>query len=455
MLVTSGFGCKLISSDVKNAMKPVVLNFWSVYDDEDALKELISSYSALHPYVSIKFRKLRLDEYESQLIEGFAKDRGPDIFSIHNTWVRGYSDLIKPLPDSYKMVFPEIKGSIKKEIVPTMRTMKGLTLRELGEKYLDVVYKDVVLNDEKKQQRIFALPLYSDSLVMFYNKDLLNNANIATPPLYWNTEFQKMVKKLTRQDANGAIVQSAIALGGSGNIERYSDILSVLMMQNGAEMVNENGYVSFHAIPPIKYYQEKRYNPGMKALEFYADFSNPLKEVYCWNKDMKNSLELFAEGRLAFFLGYSYHIPQIKALGPKVNFGIAKLPQIENSAKQVNFTNYWVETVASKSKHPDEAWDFIQFASNAENASKYLKTAKRPTALKELVDTQKNDEELGVFAEELLTSDSWYRGYDSGAAEKIVGQMIDEAVKGDAKLDAVIGLAAERVQQTFKKPENK
>jgi ABC-type glycerol-3-phosphate transport system substrate-binding protein len=66
---------------------------------------------------------------------------------------------------------------------------------------------------------------------MYYNQSLFDQAGIVNVPKYWNAEFQQTIKKLTKQDSKGNITQSGVALGASTNIERYSDILSVLMMQ--------------------------------------------------------------------------------------------------------------------------------------------------------------------------------------------------------------------------------
>jgi maltose-binding protein MalE len=146
--------------------------------------------------------------------------------------------------------------------------------------------------------------------------------------------------------------------------------------------------------------------------------------------------------------GYSYHLPTIRAQAPKLNFGITKLPQIEGNPP-INFANYWVETVSNKSKYANEAWDFIQFETRAEQAKTYLTKAKRPTALRALVNEQIDDMGIGIFAEQVLTAKSWYRGADSAAAEKIFAEMIDNTVLGQDKIENIINLAANRVEQTI------
>src|SRR3989338_9418936 len=238
-ILTSGFGCKLVDKKTQEAMKPVTLNYWRVCDGEDAFEEIFQAYQQLHPFVTINYRKLRYEEYESELLNALAEDRGPDIFSVHNTWVKKYQNKITPLPPEITMAYPVTKGTIKKEVVPELKTVKSLSLKDIRNDFIDAVYADAVIQtrDEKTnqyQEKIYGLPLAADTLAMFYNQDLLNNAGIALPPAYWNGEFQQDVKKTTKQSARGEIIQSGAALGGSDNIERYSDILSVLMMQNGA-----------------------------------------------------------------------------------------------------------------------------------------------------------------------------------------------------------------------------
>ncbi len=457
LILTSGFGCKLVDKKTQEAMKPVTLNYWRVWDGPDAFDGIIANYKQLHPNVNINYRKLRYDEYEKELLDALAEDRGPDIFSIHNTWIKRYENKIVPMPTSITMAYPVTKGTIKKEVVTELRTTKSITLKEIKNNFVDVVYDDVVVEtmDEKEKklkEYVYGLPLSVDTLAMFYNKDLLNNAGIAEPSVFWNKDFQQNVKKLTKQNTSGEIIQAGVALGGNDNIERASDILSVLMMQNGSEMMQDGKTVAFNIVP--QNFQGQNYNPGLEALRFYTDFGNPAKEVYTWNSNMRNSMELFAEGRLAIIFGYSYHLPTIRAQAPKLNLGIAKLPQIEGNS-QSNFANYWVETVSAKSKNSNEAWDFIQFATKAEQAKSYLDKTKKPTALRALVNEQIDNQDIGIFAEQVLTAKSWYKGYDSNAMEKIMGEMIDSVLIGQTKIEEIINLGAKKVQQTLAKPDNK
>ena len=167
------------------------------------------------------------------------------------------------------------------------------------------------------------------------------------------------------------------------------------MMQNGAIMTDPNGMATFDKYPTEL--AGRPLPPGAEALVFYTDFANPEKEVYTWNDKMPYSLNAFINGQTAFYFGYAYDLPTIRFSNPKLNFGITSFPQIEGN-KPIYFANYWVETVSKKTSHPDEAWDFVQFMTKAEEAQKYLNSTKKPTALRSLINNQLQDADLSVFA---------------------------------------------------------
>ena len=75
--------------------------------------------------------------------------------------------------------------------------------------------------------------------------------------------------------------------------------------------------------------------------------------------------------------------------------------------------------------------------------------ANKPTALRNLIDVQKEDLEIGVFADQLLTAKSWYQGKDSNAMELIIADMIDSVIMGEEELEDAVRLGVQRVQQTI------
>ncbi len=451
-----GAGCtKGPSAATVAASKPVTLTIWGVIDDAGVYSDIFADYHRLHPNISIQFRRLNLDEYENQLVNAMAEDRGPDIFLIHNTWVTKYMPKILPMPLSTKNTIQVVQGTLKKTMVYKLITTPTVTITRFKDDYPDVVIRDMLrtvnvspTKDKKDfQQRVVAMPLSVDTLGMYVNKDLLNAAGIAVVPETWGA-FQSAVKKLVKYDTTGKIIQAGAALGTGKNIERAPDILSVLMMQNGAVMSTADGTPTFSRIP-TSLSGQRNIAPAIQALGFYTDFANPGKEVYTWNDKQPNSLQAFIEGKVAFFFGYGYDLPLIKAQAPQLNLGIAKLPQIAGNPV-VNFANYWAWTVSKKTKHPDIAWDFLNFMRKPKESQKFLDAAKRPAALKSQLSAQLNSEDIGVFASQVLTAKSWYRGDDPKAMNKAFVTMIEDAlVSPPDKISTIVRNAQDKVAQTI------
>lgn len=447
--LTSGFGCKQGNMDAVNDLKkPIILKYWRVFDSSDSFDDIISSYNQSHPNVNIEYRKLRYDEYEKELLEAWAEDRGPDIFAIHNTWIGKYARKILAMPETVKLPYVVSRNKKTKDIEKAdYQQVKMLSPMDIRNNFAETIYQDVV-----RDSQIFGLPLSLDSLALFYNRTMLDNAQIIKVPSTW-VEIKEAAKKLTLQNDTGEIVQAGIALGTNNNINRYSDILNLLMMQNGTLMTDETGSrATFNQ--PSPYAVDKSYRPGQEALRFYTDFAMPSKEVYSWNETMPEASEAFVAARLAMMLGYSYQLPLIRTRGIKLNIGIAEAPHINADGtdalgNKINFASYWIETVAKKTAHPDYAWNFLMFAADKEHVIKYLQKTKKPTALRSLIETQLEDADIKPFADQVLTAQSWYRGNDGQATENIFGEMIDAILKGKNTAEEAMRYAVERINQTF------
>lgn len=395
---------------------PATLKIWGL-DDEGDFQELLANYKKENKHITIIYEKKSLADYEAELINAFAADRGPDIWLIHNTWLPKHKDKIKELPNEL------------------------LSFSDFRNNFVEVVEKD--LTDENK---IYALPLYVDTLALFYNKDILNSAGIPLPPDTWE-ELIADLDNLVQRNQWGGIEQAGAALGTAENIDHSTDILALLMLQNGTKMINEDKESA--TFDESIYAEGKTYQPGQDALRFYTDFSNPSKRTYTWNRQMSYSLDAFIEGKVVMMFNYSNQIPAIKDRAPYLNFGISPMLQIKARNFDIDYANYWAFTVSKKTRVIQEAWKFILYLSQKENAKKYLETVNRPTARRDLVNWQKDDLELGVFAKQSLSAQTWCQ-VDPSAIETIFANAIESVVLGRANVTKAIQAAADQVTLLMK-----
>lgn len=438
----TGLSCGLTAptGEGKDELEPITLEYWRVWDSPQDFSEILASYKARRSHINVKIKQFTYEQYEEAIRDAYAEDRAPDIISLHNTWLKKYKEkeFIAPMPET--IIMPEVMVTgpswYRRTRIENKKRLT-LSLQSLQEDFVDVVKKDVLFSNQ-----IYGLPLAVDTLILFYNKDILNNEGIAQPPKTWS-EFYNQVKEIVKEDRLGNILLAGAAIGRGDNVLRSSDILSLLMMQNGATMADAQGKATFGGNT-----RGENFSPAEDALRFYTDFASPVKEIYTWNKSMANSLEAFTTSKAAFFFGYPYHLKTIRSKGPGLNLGLAPIPQTGND-QEINYASYWVEAVSKKSSHLDEAWDFLLFATSAQSVQSYLDNTKRTTALRSLIDQQKNDLAIGKVVNQVLTAKSWYHGRNSNAAELFMREMIDLVVDGKTTIRQAINEAVQKINQTI------
>lgn len=438
----------------------VNLEIWGVFDDSTVYNEIISQYKQINPYVGeIKYRKFSQDSYARELLDALASGQGPDIFIIGNSWLPSYENKLAAAPTPL-MSEQDVKNN----------------------------FPDVVGTDFVDGGKVYAAPLSVDSMQLYYNKDMFNAAGITAPPKTWN-EFSADVKKLTIIDSVGSIVQSGAAIGTAQNINRSPDLLSLLMFQSGVEMPLTKD-------APIKFDQGvvgsngNVMQAGEQALGFYTQFaklstgSTMANPFYTWNTRQHNSIDAFSEGTVGMMFNYSWQMAAIKSKNPKLNFGVAPVPQI-STLKPVGVANYWgfavaknkiasVSTSAAMTSpipvtdemRTHEAWQFLRFLTlknngtvtlynavtknskdfpmNYDPALSYLKKTQQPAARRDIIEAQKNDPNLGAFANGNLIAKHWYQ-YDSNNVDNIFTDVIESVVRGDVGLHDALTLAKNRI----------
>ena len=373
----------------------VTLSFWDPFEESANFQDLISAYEQKHPNVTIVYTKKDITTYPSDLLDALASGSGPDIFSINNSWLPQYQDKVIAAPDA-AMTFKTYKDS----------------------------FVDAAVNDFTVNQKIYGVPLSVDSLALYYNKDILGSAGIATPPKTWD-ELSQDVQKMKRADSKGYFTLSGLAAGTNANVNRAVDILYLMMLQKGvvpyspdnsrpmfAESVSVNGNYT---------------NPGLDALSFYTSFADPTSLNYNWNSRSDYSIDAFTNGRAAFLYSYSYTAATIRQKNPNLNFDVAQVPQPNLDDPAVNFANYWGEVVSKQTKAPNTAWDFLTYLSSKDSLDKYYAKDKLPSSRKDLISLQIQDPDIGVFANANLTAKTFYKP-DQDKQDTIFGTMIDNVI---------------------------
>jgi len=374
------------------------LVIWGVGDNEEAFNAGLLAYTKLHSNIKAAYKKIDENNYEQELINAIAAGKGPDIFMVENSWLQKHSDKMLALPQ------------------------EGMSLTKLKSLFPDVVAKDLV-----KDGSIFGLPLYIDTLALFYNQDIFDNYAIALAPSDW-LQFKNLIPKLRRIDASGNITRAAAAIGGSEKtIHNATDILSLLMLQAGTDMTSQN-YTSASFNSSFKGGQ-----PGIESLDFYTSFANTKDLYYTWNEEMLYSSDAFSQGKVAMVFEYASQLDTFKIKNPFLKIRVAAMPQPNTKEEAVNYAGYRALAVSKYVQYPEWVWDLVLYlTTNEEIAENYLTITKRPPALRTLIQKYSDDPNIGIFAKQALTAQSWMKP-DPEKTKAIFSQMIQSVVSG--KLD--------------------
>lgn len=444
ILMLTGFGCRGLSQDEQAAIRPITLNYWTVYGDVPALRQLAAQYKQIRPYVTINVRQVRPDTFDQTFVEALADDVGPDIVSIDIRNLAEHQHRLAPMPNSVQVANISVEGTVRKDTVVDIVTNPMPTTQQIRQQYITTVSDNAIVDGN-----VYGLPLAVNTMALYYNRTLLDRAGVAQPPATWE-ELQSAVEDSTIFNNAGDIVQSGIALGTGSNIENSFDIVSLLMLQNGVTMAQGSRVTFANGLE-----RSNTAHPSIQALQFYTDFAQPTRAVYSWNTEFRSAFDSFVRGQSVFYFGFASEYDDIVAAAPQMDLATIPVPQL-NFEQPVTVAQFSLEAVVEKSTHKDEAWDFIRFLSSPERILSYATTLGQPSPLRTHVSSQRTDEALGPFADSVLTAVNWYRGRDEMAAtqaiDALVRDFVTQAPEGTTQEQysaQLINRAAQIVQQTF------
>ncbi len=365
--------------------KVVNLTMWGIFDSSNTWRQLISKFEDQNPNIKINYLKKDFNTYEDDLIDSMAAGDGPDIFIIPNNWTLKYSNKIQPAPAGM------------------------IGLKNYQDTFVDAAFTDFVAPNGN----IFGVPLYLDSLILYWNKDIFAQSGLSTPPKTWS-EFIRDVQILTKKNKNGNIVQAGAAIGTAKNVNRACDILTLLMLQNGFKIVDLSQKNT--DLAP---------NNFQDILNFYTSFANPNSQFYTWNNLQHYSIDAFAEGKVAMIFNYNYLVPILKAKEPYLNFGISNFPQLDKAKKETYLAHYRGLVVSKHCAYPRAAWKFLVWMSKKQPSLEYLKLTHQSPARRDLISQFSQNLNFGVVAQESINAVSWAK-VQPQKIEDLINQAIDD-----------------------------
>mgnify|MGYP000893359758 CR=1 FL=1 len=374
----------------------VTLIYWGLWEPEEVMHPLIEKYEAENPGVKIEYAQQTFKNYESRLYTRLEQstnsaEPAPDIFRINNTWLPKYQKFLSSLPTNI---------------------MDNTT-------YAQEFYPTATADFTGIDGKIYAIPIEIDGLTIIYNKQILSKAGYTQPPQDWDS-FIEAANKMTKRDSTGKISISGLAIGTAKNVTHSADILTFLMLQNGAQIIDST-----------KTQVNITSQRAISALDKYTEFATSTEPL--WATYLPQDLTLFYEGKLAMMFAPSWRAFDIINSAPQIEFGIASLPQLPNN-QEINYSMYWGDTVSKTSKNQAVAWDFINFLSEPEQQRRLFSNSSQIRAFGEPYSRVSMNSELAsnpytqAIAKMAPTMTSWQIG-EQGYIEELFREAITSIVE--------------------------
>lgn len=371
---------------------PITLTYWGLWEPASVMEEVISDYEREHPNVQIDYQMQSPKNYRTRLQSALQNGTGPDIARIHNTWLPMFPRSFAPAPDG---------------LINTSD------------------FYPVVTRDFVRGGKLYAVPLEVDGLALYYNVDILAEKS-AEPPTDWNS-FRKLAFDLTKHNnETGVIERAGAAMGTTSNIDHWSDILGLLILQNSGNP----------STPSDAAVQD--------ALTFYTIFST---SDQTWDSSQPNSTYAFATGTLAMMLAPAWYTAEIEAINPTLNYATAPVPRLATT--NLGWATYWAEAVSAASDHPEAAWEFLAYLSSSEALQKLYTNASQLRPLGEpyprvsMGNLLTTDPLAAPFITQASNYQSWYlsaRTFDEGINDEFIKYYEDavNAINNGSTVGAVL-----------------
>jgi len=380
------------------SLSPITLDYWGLWEPNTVMQPLFDNYKNVRDHVTVAYQMRDPRQHFETVRARLSTTDPPDIVRVHATWVPFLTDLLEPLPQNI------------------------MSSTEFTNTFYPVVSQNLII-----ENKVYGMPLGMDGLALVYNADILARAGYDAPPTNWD-EFEAFVAPLNIRNPQRQLIQGAAAMGHAQNIDHFSDLLGVMLAQNGVSFYDADGNVAFHSSRS----PDGSSNLGADALTFYAKFARTV-DSYDPNWE-GGSTTAFIEGKVAMIFIPSFRLIDILNANPQFTVKVAPLPQLANRETDVNWATYWVEVVPKNGSNPEESWRLLKHLTEKETLADFYRITSEVRGFGELyprpdmASALTGDPRVGVYVAQFPTAISW--PFADATHDELLNDAIIEGLRG-------------------------
>lgn len=324
----------VITSSIGLAKSPkVTLNFFHFQSEgQETFTQIVKKFEAANPNIKVEMDLSGGDQYKTILRTKFASNEAADIVGVHP----GISDAITYAKAGY--------------------------LLDLSKEAFIKNIQDGALRMGSYNGKVYALPIDTSYIAVFYNKDIFRKLNLSVPKTW--KQFLEVGEKLKQ---NGI---TPIAIGNKDlwvtQLIPYAIAPTVIYSKNpNFDKLMYDGKAKFNGLE------------WKKVMAMYLELD---KKGYFNEGQLSTtydqSLALFAQGKTAMTIMGTWALNPVKELNKDIQIGLFVLPASDDGNNWASAAVGGMLGISANSKHKAEARKFLRFFIQQANYEFYLTNTK-------------------------------------------------------------------------------
>ncbi len=336
----------------------IQLTFWAMGGEGEHVKLLIPKFEKENPRIKINVQSVPWGAAYEKLLTAYAGNALPDVCQLGNTWIPQFAMLNALHP---------------------LDSLINRSKHVNAKRYFEGIWKTNIING-----RVFGLPWYVDTRLLFYRKDVLEKAGYPYPPQTWE-EWLNVSRKIKSLDTQKYAAFFSLILNDW-------QVPVILIMSNGGRLLKSNDCYGAFDDPKT-----------VEALKFYLQF---FKEGLAPKTmtEFTNIYQGFTNADFSMMVTGPWNVAQIRERSPELTgkWSTAPIPAKQNRASVAGGASL---VIFQSTNHLSAAWKFITFLSKTETQERFFRLMSDLPAVRDAWNAPalKNDREIHAFYEQLET----------------------------------------------------
>jgi multiple sugar transport system substrate-binding protein len=284
----------------------------------ELVAELLPEFERTHPGIRVLAQQLPWTAAHEKLLTAFAGDATPDVCQLGNTWIPEFAAL--------------------NALEPLDANVARSSIVDPGD------YFAGIWDTNNVGGKLYGVPWYVDTRLLFYRQDLLLQAGFAAPPRSWSewTRMLAAVKERVGPDRYAILLP----------VNEFEPLVALALQQSDPLLRDDGRWGNF------------RSEGFRRTLRFYVDVFRRGFAPPQTNADISNVWNEFGRGYFSFYISGPWNIGEFKRRLPPDKQGTwmtAPLPGPDGPGASIAGGSSLVLFRASR--HKAAAWQLIEYLS--------------------------------------------------------------------------------------------